>query len=477
MYILDQWFSVKNLKKIYDFEKRKWIQIEDKFKNHYYLIFLLNNNITEEAKKRNEFYKLRKKYIIDSTDYQKISEKIQNINNEIDKLKELRENKILKILEKVSENINTSIFEFWLKKELETKTKKYIYKTEKHESFYCIKKLQYNINKIYKVIQSNRFQIVSWLILSINNKLPKKIIKLDLKSFYESISFDQIINQIEKDWFLSFQSINFLKIINEEYKSLGNVNWLPRWLWISAYLSEFYMRNFDENIKNMNGIYYYWRYVDDIIIVAENSTKDYVNEINKVIKNNNLTIQINSSKNKFIMFDIDNSLKVSSLDFDWKKIPNLNSFDYLWYNIKFEKNWDSNIKVNLSNKKNEKIKQKIDLAFHFYNFNTNKWEKTSQDLIIKRIRYLTSNVNLIWKKKNIKTWIYYSNSLIDENNVSINELDNYLKSKIGMLTNNRLKEKLNTFSFEEWFKNKNLYFLKRKNINNFKKLTKIWKYV
>lgn len=43
---------------------------------------------------------------------------------------------------------------------------------------------------------------------------------------------------------------------------------LPRGICFSSYLAEIYLRSFDESVKNMDGVLFYRRYVDDILILT-----------------------------------------------------------------------------------------------------------------------------------------------------------------------------------------------------------------
>ena len=80
----------------------------------------------------------------------------------------------------------------------------------------------------------------------------RQVIKLDVKHFYESISFDNLIDKLKTDMLLSARLINILGSL----KLLG-AKGLPRGLSISPILSEIFMKNVDSAIKNIPGVYYY----------------------------------------------------------------------------------------------------------------------------------------------------------------------------------------------------------------------------
>ncbi len=481
MYILDQWFSAKNLKKIFDYEKRKWNNIDKIFSSDYESVTSISHKIRDFVKNRSEIYndiKNKKKTKLNCDD---LYLKVKEINGQIQELKEEKEDNILSILEKISSNINKDNFQISLEKKYNYKTKKYVFTSyNNHESFYCIKQLQYNIHKLYKVKQSDRFSIVNELKWLLDDNIPKKILRLDIKNFYENISFEKLLEKIEIDGLLSYFSKRLLNNINNSYKKLSkNKNWLPRGLWISAYLSELYMRDFDEKIKNLYWIYYYARYVDDIIVISKKDL-DYTNEIKEELEKKWLLLHNSKDKYKCISYH--------------KNQPF--SIDYLWYNFKFE---SKKLSINLSENKLKRYKRKLDLTFHNFHYTTLN-TKENKNIFLKRIRYLTSNVKLLGRKKHIKSGILYSNPLIT-NTDSLKKLDKYLREKTDKLVNflenkwektaaNFLEEKISKLSFEKWFQKNKFYLMKNKiyfknhkwkeiklKEDRFKKITKIWNYV
>lgn len=470
MSLFDQWFSSSNLKKIYDYEKRKGNQIETRFESFYADVNLKAWEIQEIVKERSKKYKelwQRKKQKLDFTS---LNEDINQLNKDVDELKEEKDDLISWVLDIVSSNINTKWFLLTLNKEFNVKTQKYVYVVDGHEGFYCLKQLQRNINQIYKVKQADRYSIVSWLKCTLNDKMEKRIIKLDIASFYENISFDWIIEKIKNDGLLNYVSQKMLNDINENYKNLSwNIKWLPRWLGISAYLSELYLRDFDNQMRDLEGIYFYARYVDDIIIVSEKNDIDFVSRVKWMLQI--IWLKLNDLKTKHIEYPINLS----------------DSIDYLWYNFNFDPTtkW---LHVDLSSKKLTRYKDKIDIAFHNYKFH-NLSEKKAKNLLLKRLRYLTSNIRLLWRKKNVKSWIYYSSSLITSDK-SLLELDSYLRSKILPTFPSFLQSKIQEFSFKRGFYYKKFYLLKNKKYftdhsgmpielkeDQFKRVIKKWKYV
>lgn len=135
-----------------------------------------------------------------------------------------------------------------------------------------LRKLNDNIKRIYKDEQANRKFIIQQVKTLLNDDAPFWIIKTDIKSFYESIDRDKILKKMKDDAMLSYYSIQLLKKIFTN-PIISNNKGLPRGLNISSTLSEIYLRKFDKWIHSFSGVYFYARFVDDIIIFLSNKEK------------------------------------------------------------------------------------------------------------------------------------------------------------------------------------------------------------
>ena len=81
------------------------------------------------------------------------------------------------------------------------------------------------------------------------------------------------MEKINNDYLLSIKTKKFINQIFESYNGLtgktdsNTAIRVPRGIGISAYLSELFMRNVDNQIQELDDIIYYARYVDDIIAI------------------------------------------------------------------------------------------------------------------------------------------------------------------------------------------------------------------
>lgn len=128
-----------------------------------------------------------------------------------------------------------------------------------------LRKLHKNIRRIYAVQQADRNSIVKQMKLLLSENVEMRIVRLDVRHFYESIDRQRIIEKLIDDARLSYHSLMLLQSLFNDPAIVAGTG-LPRGLGISAALSELYMKYFDLEFKKIEGVYYYARFVDDIIV-------------------------------------------------------------------------------------------------------------------------------------------------------------------------------------------------------------------
>ncbi|MBF0541109.1 MAG: RNA-directed DNA polymerase [Nitrospirae bacterium] len=456
--MLDQSFSVNNFRKIFDIENRKGIFPKYDFLNEV-------REITKEIKQCNVEINDKKKYIKTSD--------IEELRKKKDELLVKKENVLTSELQNLSEKVTTSSYNIDLKI-LNIPNSKPIYTVEKlPEHFFVMKQLQYNVSKAFGVKQSNRNNIVSQVKILLSDGFPKCVLRTDIEDFYESIPHDKLFERIFGDNLLTPLSKKLLKHIIDQYKLLsGNVKGIPRGIGVSAYLSELYMRNIDNAIMSLKGVTYYARYVDDIIIIFTPSTSEkdcfsevledhYIGMIKEIIETK-YNLLLNKSKTVFQ---------------DMTKKQDNKQINYLGYMFMVH---NFKLTVWLSSKKMDKYKNRIVLAFKAFLSRYNVTEKKSRRLLLKRIRFLTTNTRLKNNKDNIMVGIYFSNRHLDDHS-HIKELDDTLKEQIKKLSTtinkdiyDKIKGQLIKYSFQNGFKEKKFSPFTTKELTE---IVKVWQNV
>ncbi len=441
--MLDQSFSVENFRKIFDYENRKGSYLEGRY----------FPEIEEVTKQLKTCVGKIKKLNVALPNYEELK---LDLNSEKSILEDKKEKLLNTELEKICHIISRNDFSVNLIR-VDTPTGKPIYKIDEFDvcSYFIIKQIQHNIKKLYKVQQSNRYNIICQLRSLLNDGFPKYIIRADIKEFYESISRERLLNKINKDGLLSLSSRMFIKVILNQYGKLsGSPAGIPRGIGISAYMAELYMRDFDHAIKNHHELIYYARYVDDIIAIYAPKP----NSITEIFFRN-FQDKIDQSKLNL------NTDKTKKIDLTINKNGN---FDYLGYGFCIK---GDRIDISISKNKIKRYKKRLDIALTSYQEEAITNEKSAREILIKRIRFLTGNTRLSNNKDNALVGIYFSNSLICDSS-SLKALDCYAKICFSKVTSEKLKDRLTRMSFEEGWKEKKYYNFSPKEL---KEIVKVWK--
>ena len=230
-----------------------------------------------------------------------------------------------------------------------------------------LRKLHKNIKRIYAVQQADRNTIVKQMKLLLAENVEMRIVRLDVRHFYESIDRQRILEKMIDDARLSYHSLMLLQSLFSD-PTIATGTGLPRGLGISAALSELYMKYFDLEFKKIEGVYYYARFVDDIIVFCSSeASKDLAwkyagEELSKI------GLQLNQEKS----YSLDPSQPGTE-------------FTYLGYT--FKKN-GKGVEVNIAQKKLNVIKTRLTKSFVRYS------KEHDFDLLKLRIKFLTGNFTL-----------------------------------------------------------------------------------
>lgn len=321
----------------------------------------------------------------------------------------------------------------------------------------------------------SRNQISRQLIQHLKEGTSYRIYRLDIKSFYESVRFSTIKDALSKSQ-VSNQTKSLIESILRNTKSINNTG-LPRGLEFSPSIAELIFQSFDKDMLSHEEVFFYSRYVDDIIVIT-NGFEDKKEFLSSVKKSLPKELTLNYNKQKVI--DVP------------KRSANLTvvaDFEYLGYKYsvsdtevsgKAKKSIFRHIDVFLSNSRVKKIKTRISRALYNY------CKNNDFHLLKNRIEFITSNRLMKDKRlgRVIATGVYYNNVNLTEDCKCLKELDDFLKKQIlnkashrnnkvhHLLSNSQIKELLG-LSFERGFRNNNY---KRFSPNRLYEIKSAWRY-
>ena len=398
-----------------------------------------------------------------------LSEKIRKEKDKQKKKKlltqrhEALKNKFLSIEEWVTKGANITIEEYPIK--IKEKTV-YCYKTDPQDEIgmYLVdKQMQRNLRSAFKIQMNSHKTIASQMICLLADKFPKYVYRTDIKRFFETIPHTALREKIIKNTRLDSFTKNTIIGILEQYKKLtdGDVG-VPRGIGLSSCLAEIYMRDFDYKILDNQDIFFYARFVDDIVVFSTHDVSKYIDDnIQKI------NLQLNLEKTKLIKQNREKNI----------------TFEYLGYSFQLNDN-NPNPQIEISKRKKEKIIQRVRNAILDYNANARKSEWKAWKLLNERLKFLTGNTRLANIKDNIFVGIYYSNPLVNHDNF-LRVLDRKLKCLLHHnivfpdIVANKEKEKekalerlKKSYSFLDGFRKRKFYPFSSEQI---KRITKVWR--
>ncbi|XOF33602.1 MAG: antiviral reverse transcriptase Drt3a [Candidatus Electrothrix sp. YB6] len=310
-----------------------------------------------------------------------------------------------------------------------------VYKVKLLQDELLLRKASENIKRITSVKQQDRDSIVNNLICFLREGVSYNIYKLDIKSFYESIDTVEMLKNMKNDITISKPTIRVIETILKNIDGSG-LKGLPRGLQLSATLSELIMRKFDNYCQKHNDIFFFSRYVDDIIIItsALEEESEFINNLETKIYRG---LKFNSKKTDIINIPVVNK---NDAEKEFEK------FKYLGYEFTIKNPSKKNIRekyrdvfIDISSKKVKKIKTRIIRAFLSF------CENKDYDLLKDRIKLITGNYSIIDRKSGVKrkAGIFYSyNHVSIETSSSIKDLDIFLKKAL-LSRNNKISNEVN----------------------------------
>jgi hypothetical protein len=298
--------------------------------------------------------------------------------------------------------------------------------------------------------------LVSQIKLLALDGVPKYIIRSDVESFYESVRHKELLNEIHQSPELSVLIKRILTRLMKDYVFVsGDQNGLPRGIGISAYLSEMYLSSIDAEIRRQEDLFYYARYVDDMVLMYAPQRKElaasYLTTLSEMLKGKGLAF---NNKTKAIDLLVEQKGK----------------FDYLGYTFDIS---SSTRGIRLSQRKFEKYRSRIEKAFSDYSSKHLFIPKKAADELMLRCLFLTGNMRLFNRKSNAFIGVYFSNKHITDTR-QLSGLDHFYNSKVASVTSPSLKRKLSKLSFEKGFKEK---LFRNFDSKQFSELSRGWKHV
>lgn len=343
-----------------------------------------------------------------------------------------------------------------------------------------------NIKSAYPASQSNRQFLISNAISIMKECVSYKVFRYDIQSFYESIDRKLLLEKIVADGILSWQTILLIEKLFQ-ILDIYEISGLPRGLAVSGALAELRLLNFDQKIRQYDEVFFYGRFVDDIIAITSDRVK---RETFDQIVTETLPAELELHDGEKRNYESIPAIHASKK----KNEPEQRFFElsYLGYKLSISNNSTKEIVlgsarrevlVDISDNKIQKLQNR--LIKSFTNYISSPKKANDFRLLKNRIRAITGNYEIIDPSTSIiiKTGIYYSyihkNSDID---CALLKLDRFFRGllfskdfplslRIQKALNLKKRKILIGYSFKSGFDTQRFHSFTYK---NFEKIKKVW---
>lgn len=268
-----------------------------------------------------------------------------------------------------------------------------------------------NIRTSYPAAQSNRQFLISNAVSIMKECLSYNVFRYDIQKFYESIDRKLLLEKITADGTCTWQTILLIEKLFH-ILDIYDIPGLPRGLSISGALAEFRLLDFDQSIRHDNDVFFYGRFVDDILVVtSERRSREAFDHFVSEMLPEELVLH-DGEKRSFIPVPAIHAAKNKN-----EPIQKIHELSYLGYKIGISNNSTKDIvlgasrrevRVDISDNKIKKLQDRLIKSFASYIASSRK--PNDFRLLKDRIRAITGNYEIRdpSTKIFIKTGIYYS---------------------------------------------------------------------
>ena len=288
-----------------------------------------------------------------------------------------------------------------------------------------LNQLNHVIRDAKGVKTSDRDTIIRRLITILSEGVPHRLYKFDIKEFYDSVDTRSLADAILVDPEIPRATLLVLgKYLDKLHQ--GSIRGLPRGIPLSATLAEYALKDFDAAIATFHDVYFYARYVDDIVLVtsAREDSRAFERRVRRALPFN---LDFNSAKTRVLDIPVTRSNGRATVG----------NLDYLGYNIavhesaRFQGRLARTVDVSIAKKKLTRIKTRI--CHSVIDF----IEAPNIRLLTRRLQLLTGNYNVreyaTGQLRNVGLYCNYRHANKLE---GLLELDSFLRA---MLIGNRTR--------------------------------------
>ena len=269
-------------------------------------------------------------------------------------------------------------------------------------------------SKVTRVRQANRHLVNATVEKMLSEGIPFIVHRFDLRKFYESIPRQQIEDRLIEDLGLPRSAVRVMRSLFQGCTEQGVIG-LPRGVSASGILSEDYLLPIDRALANHDHIYFYSRYVDDIIVVSSVEAKhlDLKSWLQDELQPREL--QLNHEKSHDVIIEGGSNMPPSDIDFLGYR-----------YTIRPQKNDKNAVSIDIAPAKVSKIATRLCLSARAF------LDGHDYELFEDRIRALSGNYRIPGEHMGHqpKVGIFYSYPAVSaiHHGSGLSKLDSFLRA-------------------------------------------------
>ncbi len=310
------------------------------------------------------------------------------------------------------------------------------------EAFFVSKTVQATIARAFQIHPTSRKVAVDLVTSVLSDRMPKTIVRLDLQSFYESVPHQRLLELLRRRDGLPSFTVDIVADLLRQYAVLTSqapreARGLPRGVGLSAYLAEAYLTQLDAQLLELFPYATQVRYVDDVFVSipdadASISAWRRLASINRVVAS--LELRIGRDPHRLLC---------EHLDVDPARPT---KFGFLGYEFEYSR---LPLVVRLSANRFDKIVKRTELAVDAY-LRSGSLGGRSAQVLLNRIKFLSSNTRLVNSKSFAFVGIYFSNHQLNDIG-QLRDLDVRLQRVLDRIPSGQLRDRLSNCSVEKGF--------------------------
>ncbi|MHA6731473.1 antiviral reverse transcriptase Drt3a [Devosia sp. A369] len=255
-----------------------------------------------------------------------------------------------------------------------------------------LRKTNRNIRSATNVRQADRNTTIKRVTSLLSEGVPHKIYKMDIKSFYESIDIDGVSSLVHEDRRIGRQTSAIAHMFLRHCE-LSGVEGVPRGIGLSSTLAELTMQEFDAFAKRQPEVYFYSRYVDDILIITSGTEEqgEFISRLEIKLPSG---LHLNPDKTDVIPLERRDAVKNPG---------KAGCFDFLGYHVEVShprdaigNKIDRSVRLDLSDRKKNRTKSRLVKAL-LEHTHTLRFSDLEQ-----RFQIITGNFNIVDYEKKLK---------------------------------------------------------------------------